>query len=265
MVSCVTNEIDFFGLRITSNSIKYACNLYNDAVREKRSYILFGWSLTTIPKIREFPRLFETVNSFDFNIPDGRGLYCILRLLGYKFEGHDSIPDMVEFILSFANDKKIPVYLLGGTKEINDNSKIYLQKKYTSIPSIYGRNGYFCKNETKDLIAEISAISPGIVLIGISSPLKEDLAVQIRNEVESCLIFPCGGVIDIYGGKTKREPALVKRLALTWLYRFMLEPKRLFYPVLVNGIKCITIDLPICFFQRYILRNSKYTFNDYYN
>jgi len=259
-------KINFFGLELSIFSKQYLAKIYKDiVVNKKNSCVLFGWSLTTIPKIKEYPRLVNIVNSFEFNIPDGRGLYYVLRLMGYDLPKHFSIPDMVDHILSLANDQKIPIYLLGGTKQINDAAKNNIAKQFHSIPVVGGRNGYFSSQKIDEIIDDLRIASPGIILLGMSTPLKEDLAELLRINLSSCMIVPCGGVIDIFAGKTSREPKIFQKLALAWLYRFCLEPRRLFGPVLVNGIKCITIDLPACFFQKYILKKTSYTFEQYYS
>ena len=259
------HKINFFGLNLTIFTKSAIGEIYHNVIATANPCVLFGWSLTTIPKIKEYPRLVSLVNSFEFNIPDGRGLYFILKLMGYDLSEHFSIPDMVEHILCLANDQKIPIYLLGGTEHINEMAKKNIENKYFSIPRVGGRNGYFSHHKMDEVISDIRKTSPGIILIGISSPLKEEAAMLLRLNLSSCVIVPCGGVIDILGGKTSREPKILQKLALAWLYRFCLEPKRLFGPVLVNGIKCICVDLPVCFFQKYILKKSSYTFEQYYS
>lgn len=37
-----------------------------------------------------------------------------------------------------------------------------------------------------------------------------------------------GGTLDIWAGKKKRAPKLVQNLGLEWLYRVIIEPKRIF-------------------------------------
>lgn len=258
-------EINFFGLKLSIFSKEFLFEIYQNAIANKEAYILFGWSLTTIPKIKQYPQLVTLVNSFEFNIPDGRGLYNILKLMGYSLPNHFSIPDMVDHILCLANGLKFPVYLLGGTEKINDLAKLNIASKYHLIPSVEGRNGYLDGNEVDAVINGIAKASPGVVLLGMSTPMKEELAVRLRSQLSSCLIVPCGGVIDIYGGKTSREPRILQKFALAWLYRVCLEPKRLFGPVFINGVRCVILDLPICFFRKYVLKNTSYTFESYYS
>jgi hypothetical protein len=46
----------------------------------------------------------------------------------------------------------------------------------------------------------------------------------------------CGGaIIDFMGGKTSRAPVWMRKTGLEWVYRLMIEPRRLFHRYVVGN------------------------------
>jgi N-acetylglucosaminyldiphosphoundecaprenol N-acetyl-beta-D-mannosaminyltransferase len=66
-----------------------------------------------------------------------------------------------------------------------------------------------------------------MLLLGISSPLKEMFLFRNKNKLNVPFFSGVGGVFDIVGGKTKRAPRWVVKIRLEWFYRFLLEPRRM--------------------------------------
>ena len=61
------------------------------------------------------------------------------------------------------------------------------------------------------------------------------------------LIKTAGGLFDHLAGKTRRAPTLVQRLGFEWLWRLLMEPRRLFWRYLTTNPRALVA----------ILRNSR--------
>ena len=59
-------------------------------------------------------------------------------------------------------------------------------------------------------------------------PKQEKIAALIRDTRMTTLVVCGGAIIDFMGNKIKRAPRWVRQLGFEWLYRLMLEPKRLY-------------------------------------
>lgn len=46
-----------------------------------------------------------------------------------------------------------------------------------------------------------------------------------------------GATIDFEAGNVKRAPKIFRKLAMEWLYRFLMEPKRLFKRYFIDDMK----------------------------
>lgn len=76
---------------------------------------------------------------------------------------------------------------------------------------------------------EIAALKPDIILVGMGFPLQEQVIAKLCETVPHGIFIGEGGTFDyeVFGGTRPKAPARVQRLGLEWLWRLLLEPKRL--------------------------------------
>jgi len=139
-----------------------------------------------------------------------------------------------------------------------------ITEEFPTISKVHGINGYFDDTEEIAIIDSIKKIKPDIILIGITSPKKEKLAERMKLDGVTGIIVPCGGMIDVFAGITKREPIIIKKLALSWLYRFLQEPRRLWNAVFVNGLKFIFVLFPVCLWKKHVIKDNSFTIKKFY-
>lgn len=234
--------------------------LWDATLRSGGSSVTYGYSLTVLPRLRDNPEIAEISNEFDVMITDGRGLFWLANLVGEPIREHFSLPDAVELALRYALKHSLRVFLLGATIETNAEA---LRRLTARGVSAIGRDGYFDMAELNSVIAEIKRAKPSIVLIGISSPKKEQIAEVMRDSLPNCVIIPCGGMIDVLAGLTGREPRVVQKLGLTWVYRWLREPRRLLSPLLFNGIYAAAWLVPLILLRQRILHDRTFSLVDY--
>jgi N-acetylglucosaminyldiphosphoundecaprenol N-acetyl-beta-D-mannosaminyltransferase len=260
----IAKPFSFFGLKYNLFDEEGYKDYVNFVVKSKTKSIIFGYSLLLLPDLKNAPELFLISDTFDFFVIDGRGLYSLMKYFKLKSIFYCSLPDIVNLTLEIANTNKYSLLLFGATEEVNQSACRNIRIQYPKINLLEGINGYYDKDNEDSILNLINEKSPDIILIGISSPMKEKLAIKLREKIDCKVIIPCGGVIDVLGGKTKREPKIVRDLNLTAFYRFLQEPKRLFKSIIINYIKVLLIFIPAMFFNIYILRNKNFSIPRFY-
>ena len=240
-------KLDFFGLKITSFTneelIKYAV----DSVNYNNSRIFYGYSLTIIPLFRKYRNLYWDANNSDIIVCDGAVFYRLVKTCGLMLKSNLSIPEMTRLFIKLANDNGYSIYLLGAKGKVNQLARENIINEYSNI-SVNGRDGYFNVNEQEKIISEIKKERPNIILIGITTPYKEQLAIKMREENCGNIIIPCGGMIDVLAGKTKQTPRILKRLGLATFYRLIQEPHRLLLRYLISYYHIFFKIIPNIFF-----------------
>lgn len=260
----IINHLDFFGLKLsvfTENQLIQAINL--TIIRGKK-LICYGYNFGMFPYFKKYPEIPRYANQFDILIADGRGYYLFAKFLGYPIKSDLSIPFLVDRVIKLASDKKYSILLLGATEEINKKATERIQSKFPDIKVFKGHHGYFREENEHQIVDFINTSKPNILLIGISSPMKERFAYKWKNELDCNIIIPCGGVIDILAGHKKPIPKLIKKFGLAWFFRFVQEPRRLFRDSILHILNVGFLLIPSLLFRVYLLKKP-FSIPGFYN
>jgi N-acetylglucosaminyldiphosphoundecaprenol N-acetyl-beta-D-mannosaminyltransferase len=132
---------------------------------------------------------------------------------------------------SLAAERGWRVYLLGSAPGVVDRT---IQKMNNFWPGVVlaGRDGYF--DHGKDSAANAAVVQaindfrPDVVLVGMGMPLQERWIQDNIDRLETGVYLSVGGAFDYEAGVQTPAPRWVGRMGLEWLFRFCLNPKRLF-------------------------------------
>lgn len=257
-------QYDVYGLKVSNFTLNEVDDYYSDTIKSNKNIVLFGHSLGYIVWFKKNPELYPIVNSFDLMVCDGTQFHWYCSLNGFRLKTVISIPDITNYTLKYANAHGLKVLLFGAKEEINKKASENIKKQYPNIQVLPGINGYYSKEEETQIVQKIENLKPHILLVGMSSPLKEKFAHTYREKLGANIIIPCGGMIDVYSGFTKQSPAWVKKTGLAIPYRVLQEPKRLFaFRVWMIGQILFKI-LPQTFLYKAILRQKNYNLVERY-
>ncbi|MEO8937730.1 MAG: WecB/TagA/CpsF family glycosyltransferase [Burkholderiaceae bacterium] len=78
------------------------------------------------------------------------------------------------------------------------------------------------------VIDRVRASKPDVVLVALGNPLQEAWILRYREALDVGALIGVGALFDFWAGDKPRAPTLVRTLKLEWLFRLVLEPKRLF-------------------------------------
>lgn len=158
--------------------------------------------------------------------PDGIGAVWALKRLGIK--NVIKIPGVelwLEIIKKFSHTKSF--YLIGGEKEVIEETVICLKKEFKGIDILNYRDGYIkSEKEKNELISDIVFRKPDIVFVAMGSP-KQELLMQEISNIHQALYQGLGGSFDVYIGNVLRAPKWWVNNNLEWAYRLFKQPKRI--------------------------------------
>ncbi len=252
-------SVDFFGLKISLFSRRQIEHTIIDTIGKKGKKIYYGYSIWTITSFRFMPELYTFSESFDIMVSDGRWFYWFAKLFRIPIQYELSIPQLSNLVLDIANQKGYSVMIIGSTEETNKLATLFLRNNYPNILVFDGcHGGNFSKNDQENTVKVINNVSPNILLIGVSSPKKEEFAYNWKKELNANIIIPFGGMIDGLAGKVKLVPPIIKKLGLGAWYRTFQEPGRMFKNRIYMATEFFLRILPITFFQVLVLRRKEF-------
>jgi N-acetylglucosaminyldiphosphoundecaprenol N-acetyl-beta-D-mannosaminyltransferase len=172
----------------------------------------------------------EIVNNADIVTPDGMPIVIALQTL-YKIKqervaGMDLLPDL----LKEAEKQQFKIFFYGGTEEMLDKTKEYINAKYPSLTNIDFYSPPFrllTATEEKNIVQQINEFEANLVFVVLGCPKQEKWMATMAGKINAVMIG-IGGALPVIIGLQKRAPLWMQKNSLEWLYRLMQEPRRLF-------------------------------------
>ncbi|HTN08890.1 WecB/TagA/CpsF family glycosyltransferase [Agriterribacter sp.] len=199
-------------------------------------------------------QLRESVINADIINADGQAVVWASKLLGTPLKervaGIDLMSNLVE--LAFKNQYKI--FFLGAKQNVLEELVSRYSIQYSPEIIAGYRNGYFKKEDEKEIALQIDNSNAHMLFVAITSPIKEIFLYENRDTLKNVnFIMGVGGSFDVVAGYVKRAPLWMQRLGLEWLFRVYQEPRRMFKRYLVGNFKFIQLLI------KYKLSGKSYT------
>ncbi|MCX7994068.1 MAG: WecB/TagA/CpsF family glycosyltransferase [Fimbriimonadales bacterium] len=172
----------------------------------------------------EFRELMETA---PLVTADGAGLTWAGRRLRQPFPERVSGVDLVEQLTRLSHEKGYRLYFLGAAPGVAERAAQNLLHKYPDAQIVGVQHGYFQPTDEPALIAQIAAVRPDVLLVGMGMPRQEKWAWQHRHALSVPVMIGVGGSFDVYGGVVKRAPYWVQRIGCEWLWRLLQDPRKI--------------------------------------
>ncbi|MCL2373026.1 MAG: WecB/TagA/CpsF family glycosyltransferase [Defluviitaleaceae bacterium] len=164
----------------------------------------------------------------DLRLADGIGILLAARLkclpLPERVRGVDTIYALFQRLSD--KNKNYTAYFLGGKPGVPELAKANMEARFPGLRVIGTYHGHFQLNspEEAEIITEINALSPDILLVCMGMPRAEIWATT--HHIDARLTLSLGGTIDIMSGQAELAPAFLRKIGLEWLHRLYKTPSR---------------------------------------
>jgi N-acetylglucosaminyldiphosphoundecaprenol N-acetyl-beta-D-mannosaminyltransferase len=172
--------------------------------------------------------LYDTFKNADLLLPDGIGIVLAARIL-YGV-GLERVPgsEFIFDICDIAEKESYKVFIFGAKEDVNKEAVDELKNRYPSLKIVGRANGYVKEFEMPDLIGRINASGAEILFLALGSPKQEKWYATHKNQLHHVKVVQgVGGTLDTIAGTVKRAPEVWRKFQLEWLYRLIMEPKRI--------------------------------------
>jgi len=164
--------------------------------------------------------------------------YC-RQILKERVSGVDLMLD----ICKKAADLKLKIFLLGAAPGIAEKTA---EKLTNNFPSLQITGVYTGNPEEKNIAEKINQSGADILFVAFGAPKQEYWIYKNLPKLSNIkLAMGVGGAFDFICGKIRRAPLFMRKIGLEWLYRLIMEPKRL------RRIFNAVIKFPLEIFKKY--------------
>ncbi|MBR2523973.1 MAG: WecB/TagA/CpsF family glycosyltransferase [Clostridiales bacterium] len=214
-------------------------SIFGDFESLRGQYICVSNVHTTV-MAHDDPDYFRVQSESFMSVPDGKPLSVIGRK---KAPGMDRVtgPDLMREIFMRSKDTPFRHYFYGNTRENLDALIAQLKTDYPWLVIAGSEESVFrdMTPEEEDALAErINETSPDFVWVALGAPRQELFCHRMTGKING-LMIGVGGAFNILSGVVRDAPVWMKKCGMEWLFRLMMEPRRLFKRYAVTNTKFI--------------------------
>lgn len=187
------------------------------------------------------PLFAEALEKGDVLIPDGVSIVKACKWLKAKSRPKERVAgwDLFEFEMDKLNHKGGKCFFMGSSEKVLSLIKKKAAIVYPNITVETYSPPYkpeFTKEDNDAIIEAINKANPDLLWIGMTAPKQEKWTYSHWHELNiHCHVGTIGAVFDFFAGTAKRAPKAWQNAGLEWLYRLLIEPKRMWRRYIIGN------------------------------
>lgn len=164
-------------------------------------------------------------------VADGMPLVWLGRLLGYQSIGRVNGPELMELVFARDDLRSLRHFFYGGNPLAIANLRSTLISRFGDFNMVGAYSppikpiGF---DEDEQTLERIRALKPDIVWVGLSTPKQEVWMHMHMRKIGHGIGVGVGAAFDLLSGTTRRAPRWIQRSGFEWLFRLVVEPRRLY-------------------------------------
>ena len=193
----------------------------------------------------------RTLANCDYLMPDGASIVMACRWLKAKSQPKERIAGWDLFLFEMNNLEKknekfkikngkcLKVMFLGSSEKVLSLIRKRAAVDYPNLEVVTYSPPYkpeFTDEDSQAMIQAINEANPDLLWIGMTAPKQEKWTYQHWDELDiRCHCGTIGAVFDFYAGTVKRAPLWWQKHSIEWLFRLLMEPRRMWRRYLIGN------------------------------
>lgn len=217
------------GMRVDATSYEDAARRVARWARDRRSAYVCVASVHMVMEAFASAAFQSVVNGADLVTPDGRPLMWALKGLGVGDASQVRGTDLTSHVVERAAREGIPIGLYGGTPELLEAFEEVLRARYPGVEvacKIAPPFRPLSPEEDEQVTREIVASGTRVLLVGIGCPKQERWMAAHKDRIPAVMLG-VGAAFDFHTGRIRQAPRWMQEAGLEWVFRLMMDPRRL--------------------------------------
>lgn len=173
------------------------------------------------------------------NVMDGMPLVWLAKALGAPVAERVYGPDLMLAVLDAGREAGLKHYLYGATDDTVQRLRQRLTERFPGL-EIVGVEAPPFRELTPAEVGEaqraIRDSGAHVVWVGLGTP-KQDLVCHDWAAACGAVMVAVGAAFDFHAGVKRQAPKFLQRAGLEWLFRLLVEPRRLAKRYLVGNVR----------------------------
>jgi len=209
---------------------------------EKTGGLVVTPNVDHLLKLQKDPEFRRAYSQAQYCVCDSKIVQIASCFLGQpireKISGSDFFPAFYQY---HAHNPQVRIFLLGAMPGVAlvAQQKINAKVGREIVVGVYSPPFGFEKDEAEchKIIQLVQQSGATVLALGLGTPKQEKWLYRYRCRLPFIKIFlAIGATIDFEAGQVRRSPKWMSEMGLEWLFRLILEPRRLWRRYLIEGL-----------------------------
>jgi len=175
---------------------------------------------------RHDPALRAIIEGADLVTPDGFGILWASRQMRTPVPYKVSGVDLVGELCRLSPTKGYRIFFFGAGPGVAEEAAAKMRALYPGTQIVGTRDGFFTPAQEPEVVAQIQAARPDIVLVALGIPKQEKWIARHKNALGAAVLVGVGGSFDVFSGRVRRAPPFMQQHGFEWLYRLYKNPRK---------------------------------------
>lgn len=196
----------------------------------KRPIVVSWVNAHAVMLARDNAAFSRVLSQSDLIFRDGIGVSVLLRMVGIDPRGNMNGTDLIPQIARAYQGRSIALF---GTAEpyLSQAAEVFSRLGTRVIATMDGFQ------DPQAYVDRLKGLDVDLVILGMGMPKQEGVAALLADHLAMpCVILNGGAILDFMAGRFPRAPHIWRQLKLEWLFRLLMEPRRLWRRYLVGGV-----------------------------
>jgi N-acetylglucosaminyldiphosphoundecaprenol N-acetyl-beta-D-mannosaminyltransferase len=168
------------------------------------------------------------VNSATYAFPDGAPVAKMFQKVYGIDQERIAGMDFLPYFIKMCDEHALKVAFVGSTDSVLEKIKSKIASEYKNITITALISPPFGKPwDNEAYINTINTTETNVVFVGLGCP-KQEKWMNKHSARINAILFGLGGAFPVYVDEIKRAPSWMRNNSLEWLYRLLMEPRRMF-------------------------------------
>jgi N-acetylglucosaminyldiphosphoundecaprenol N-acetyl-beta-D-mannosaminyltransferase len=218
------------GVGINQVSVTQAVEIIDSWIQSKTQNYVCVTGVHGVMECQRDRKLMSIHNNSGLTVPDGMPLVWISKVRGSSEVTRVYGPDLMLAVCKLGVSKGYRHYFYGGKEGVPNELAEHLKQRFPQI-DVGGQYSPpfrpLTDAENEIVIRAINSTNPDIVWVGLSTPKQEQWMASQRASLQAPVLIGVGAAFDFLSGRLRQAPRWMMNVGLEWLFRLMMEPRRL--------------------------------------
>jgi exopolysaccharide biosynthesis WecB/TagA/CpsF family protein len=228
----IPEPVVVLGIPFAPLTFEAAVARIEDMIASRQSHQIVLANAHTLNLAGRDPAYHAILRDASLVLRDGIGIELAALLarkrLPHNFVGTDFVPDALAALAS----RRPSVFLYGAAPGVATRAASVLGDRAGGIRIVGTEHGY---GDPQAAVERVAAVRPDVLLVARGNPLQEQWIASNLPHLETRVAIGVGALFDYLAGGVRRAPRLVRALRSEWMFRLLVEPRRLWRRYLLGN------------------------------